>query len=421
MGGCDLGTNHRVVRTEHSVRRAFRTLASVVFFVTASANADERILVENVSALPKRVCSFELPLCVSAEKNVSNEHVLRALQDAETLFLSTRAWFDLPFLPRDAGTEKIEIRVLHGETAARVVLRHRSPFGGFDRASGVVEVGDAAFDACALREHFFASLVELTTLTTNPALDRDSQRAMGEVYARRFALCGREVTPYVRPLPPKTEPAPSTILVSSAAFYEWLDERASDGRLRAPHSFLALSPTSTPEANDRWNDDPDLFDVLRESTRGLFGTGTVLGSTLLRYAEHGVETGTLAATWAIPFPTAPRRLLGDPLRVGGAGVISIDAPSPLDGGRPPTLRVEANWESPAEMQVSALVETKEGSFHRVEIAGMSRAMNAQGTVVETANAKRIHIVVAYTGEWYAPLDPDLEFSDRGYAVSLAPE
>ncbi len=357
--------------------------------------------------LPRRVCSITDPVCVSGEAGVSSATLRHALERAESTVAAGRAWFDLPVLPVEYRSRKVEVRVRQGDLRPRVVVSHREDFGGFDHASGFLETGDAALASCAGEALFYEGLFRLFALATNPAADDASAVALARTEASIFDPCGR-------PLEEGDTRAREGRLLS-ASFTSWLDRTASDDRKRVPFSLRSLSPTKTPLEGARWRNEPDLLDVLRESTAGLYGMNTGLGDALSRYFSDEIQEGRLSPTWSIPFPVSPRRLIGESLRPGGAGLVAVEA----EGKR--GLRIEVEWESPAEMRVSARVVSRDGSAKIISLPAGSRATHAQGSIVDLSDAARVDVLVVHAGEWYGPIDPDGALNPRGYAVSVAGE
>lgn len=197
---------------------------------------------------------------------------------------------------------------------------------------------------------------------------------------------------------------------------------ASPGVLSA--SMLAAAASRTPPNAAFFDNEPDLFDVLRHS----------LDEELPRYADLMVDfalrralagdrdDGTRLPTlgfagsfarphfdWVIPFSTLPRRVLtGTPIAPSGMELIWLELDDAPMGA---AIGFRAEWEAPVSFQWRILLVDREGrEVRRFDVPFQERGRSADARVLRIDGAKAIIIAGVNVGgvELAHPFDPDIQ-------------
>lgn len=196
---------------------------------------------------------------------------------------------------------------------------------------------------------------------------------------------------------------------------------ASPGVLSA--TLLSAAASRTPPTSPRFDDEPDVFDVIRHS----------LDEELPRYADLMVDfalrrglsgdrddgtrfpalafAGSFARPrydWVIPFSSLPRRVLsGVPIAPSGEELIWIELDDAPMGA---TLGFRAEWEPPAAFQWRLLLVDRDGrDVRRIDVPLQERGRSADARVVRLDGAKAIVIAGVNIGgiDLAYPFDPDI--------------
>ncbi len=228
-------------------------------------------------------------------------------------------------------------------------------------------------DSCARDTAVAAAVARAARFRVAPATDEGAREAEASYLARLMVPCamGRldgidafQSHPdraFVDDATTSDARASAQFADGASLFYWWLDASYSATPGGLVRAIWALSPTMTVVGEERWRDEPDGIDVLRETFKEALTSGSRLedllsefGTTraLLGPAETGAELPearplgaalTPRMDWAIDWPTTPRRL-ASPIGIaptGSAYVLVRRAGAP-SGSR---LRLEAEWES----------------------------------------------------------------------------
>jgi hypothetical protein len=188
-------------------------------------------------------------------------------------------------------------------------------------------------------------------------------------------------------------------------------------------AIWAESATITPPGASRWNDEPDGYDVLRESFKNALTAGSTLDDLFRDFAvaRAFVRGDPAHVDWSVPWPLTPRRLMS---AVGvaptGAAYVSIDCAMRPPGAR---LRFEAEWEELARLDWSLIrVDGAGREMSRVLVPGRERGTSAQATLVDLDGVARVLAVASSAGDPRIPFDPDdYRLEAHGWVVSLASE
>jgi hypothetical protein len=182
---------------------------------------------------------------------------------------------------------------------------------------------------------------------------------------------------------------------------------------------LAAGPASPPDL--RFDNEPDVFDVLRASAGpkatdlGRFASTFALSRALLGRGRPDRNFGInpLAAEarvrfdWRIPLSSLPRHLaMGRPIGPFGATYTWVDLDRPT---KDLTLAVVATWEQPVSFAWT--LATLDGSGHllrRFDVPYVERATRAERTLVDFEGAEALVIAGLNLGDHGPsyPYDPD---------------
>jgi hypothetical protein len=201
-------------------------------------------------------------------------------------------------------------------------------------------------------------------------------------------------------------------------------------------SMVSAAASRTPPSAATFDDEPDVFDVLRHSLEEeLPRYADLMVDFALRRAlagdrDDGTRLPTLAFAgsfarphfdWVIPFSTLPRRVLsGTPIAPGGAELIWLDLDdAPVDAA----IGFRAEWEAPVAFQWRLLVIDREGrDVRRIDVTFQERGLDADARVLRLQGAKAIIIAGVNLGgvDLSYPFDPDIRpFEPSACTVYLA--
>jgi hypothetical protein len=388
-------------------------------------------------------CSFTRPVCVHAPLVLSAllPESLSLLEQAyERLVLALRLPAPVPdfdaggsdaldwYVGFDAAELAVEQEaLLPGRMdAAPVFCRSAATSGALLARDASLCVGEAmasALDAGEAPEIRRALALELWWITgSKTTLDvqilADAQRHPEQALAR-------------------DGPASPASVGSFALLLEMLETTrsvASPGTLTA--SLLSAAASRTPAGAARYDNEPDVFDVLRHSLdEEMPRYADLLVDFALRRAltgdrEDGTRLPSLAYAgsfarahfdWVIKYSSLPRRVLsGLPVAQSGVELIWVELDeAPLGAG----LGLRAEWEAPVAFQWRMLLIDAEGrEVRRMNVTFQERATSADGRVLRLDGAKALIIAGVNLGgvELAHPFDPDVApFEPAGCTVYLA--
>jgi hypothetical protein len=189
-------------------------------------------------------------------------------------------------------------------------------------------------------------------------------------------------------------------------------------------SLLSAAASRTPSSAARFDNEPDVFDVLRHS---LDEEPTRYADLMVDFAlrralagdrDDGTRLPTLGFAgafarpkfdWVIPFSSLPRRVLsGVPLAPSGAELIWIELDDAPLGA---TVGFRAEWEAPVAFQWRILLVDREGrDVRRIEVPFQERGRSADARVIRLDGAKAIIIAGVNIGgvDLTYPFDPDIQ-------------
>jgi hypothetical protein len=197
---------------------------------------------------------------------------------------------------------------------------------------------------------------------------------------------------------------------------------ASPGVLSA--SMLSAAASRTPPAAAMFDDEPDVFDVLRHSVdEELPRYADLMLDFALRRAragdrDDGTRLPTLAFAgafarphydWVIPFSTLPRRVLsGVPIAPSGAELIWVELDdAPLGAA----IGFRAEWEVPVAFAWRLMLIDRDGrEVRHIDVTFQERASSADARVLRLDGAKAMIIAGVNLGgvDLAHPFDPDIQ-------------
>lgn len=189
-------------------------------------------------------------------------------------------------------------------------------------------------------------------------------------------------------------------------------------------SLLSAASSRTAASSPYFNNEPDVFDVLRHS----------LDEELPRYADLMVDfalrralsgdrddgtrlpglafAGSFARPhfdWVVPFSTLPRRVLsGTPVAPSGAELIWVELDDAPLGA---VLGFRAEWEAPVAFQWRILLVDADGhDVRRIDVPLLERGTGVDARVVRLDGAKALLIAGVNLGgvDLVHPFDPDIQ-------------
>jgi hypothetical protein len=226
-----------------------------------------------------------------------------------------------------------------------------------------------------------------------------------------------------RPLVADREPDPSAV-GRFALLLEMLEttrSSASPGVLST--SMLSAAASRTPESAAAFDNEPDVFDVLRHSLdEELPRYADLMVDFALRRAlagdrDDGTRLPSLAFAgafarpqfdWVIPFSSLPRRVIsGTPVGPSGAELLWVELDDAPLGA---VIGFRAEWEAPVAFQWRILLVDRDGrDVRRVDVTFQERGRAADARVMRLDGAKALLIAGVNLGgiDLAYPFDPDI--------------
>jgi hypothetical protein len=398
-----------------------------------------------------RACSTRHPVCVQG-RGVSGASLLAVLASADAAWDVLTGALELPAPDADTDTGAYDVYVVPGVLGALTAASSRDPLSRIDRASAftLLDASLAAAGGCALDTAVASAVARAALFRASPATDAGSAVAESAYFARLAVPCAMTAPDGVEVFQSHAERAvPDTWVMDphdgarydrgASLFYWWLDATygASPGSL--VRALWSLSATSTPPGAERWNDEPDGWDVLRTSFKDALSGGSKVedlyaefgtSRALLGSRENGLELpearslGALLAPridWEIDWPAKPRRLASPvPIAATGSSYVLVHHAGARPGAR---LRVEAAWEQHAAIRWWVVKLDAQGrETGRVVVGAQPRATEAQMTVIDLDATADVLLAATNVGDPYAPMDPDDEtFEPHAWLLTLAEE
>ncbi len=380
---------------------------------TAAAEA-KPIVLETPPTLSDKACSFKRAICVHTR---AQEHsaALAALDALE------RAWEAGSVL--GVPTPTSYDAYVTGEPA-RSAIQRRDVLSSRDRAQAFSIIDSRAsgcsLDFAAARELYAAGALERT-----PSIDEGSLRAESAALARLAVPCAMIDGTVFQSHPDRAlvdlHVGPG-YEVGASLFFSWADGAFAKEPGRFITATWAFAETHTTSDFD-WNNEPDVFDVVRESLKDAVRTGSTVEDALEEFAIARATSFDAAPAlgWDVGFPNTPRTL-ASPVGIAetGASYVRVGTKGHKPGAR---FRMDALWEEHAKLRWVVVKLDAEGhELARYRANAPPKATEAHVQIVDVEDASALLVVATNVGNWTTPFDPDDEvWEPHGWLLTIAAE
>jgi len=346
-------------------------------------------------------CSARVPVCVQRGPDGPGSQALRALQALELAYERLVAALRLPApLPDDGhgGSDALDW-YLSGESHEFASERDALGSGTFDRAAAFC-VSGASEDALSLERNATLCVAEAIAKRLDPGETAAIQRAFAtELWWLTGEIGSLDVQAVddAQAHPERALAARSAGPNAAAALlFEFLESaRSSQPSAGLVTSLLAAAASRTEGGAFEWNNEPDVFDVLRHSLDEDTGKfATLLGEYAVSRAFLGDRddgahppflewAGAFARPrydWTIKFSSLPRRVRASrPIEPTGIELIWVDMDEVPIGV---SLGFESEWEAPVSFKWRLISIDDQGrEMARVDVPFQERGRSAEGRVV----------------------------------------
>ena len=375
-------------------------------------------------------CSARVPVCVQRGSAIPGADALSALSALELAYERVVQALGLPAPLGDdghGGSDALDW-YLDGEHHELVTERDALGLGGFDRAAGFC-VSAGGTDAALLERDATLCVGEVIAKRLAPGEPAAIQRAFA---TELWWITGRVTSLDVQAID-DTQRHPERALAargsepSAAAslLFDFLERARSSQRSGGlVTSLLSAAASTTPSGAFEWNDEPDVFDVLRHSldedtlrAATLFGQYGVsrafLGDrddgTHPPYGEWAGAFGRANYDWVIRFSSLPRRVRASrPIEPTGIELIWVDLDEVPIGV---SLGFESEWEAPVAFRWTLVSVDDHGQeMARVDVPFQERGRSSEGRVVNLMGVRAVLAIGVNMGgvDLSHPFDPDLD-------------
>jgi len=373
-------------------------------------------------------CSARRPVCVQGGQGSSGALALRALQALELAYDRIVGALNLPApLPDDGhgGSDALDW-YLTGEPGELVAERDATGSGTLDRAAAFCVAG-VSDDAQALERSATLCVGEALAKRLDPGEAPAIQRAFAnELWWLTGSIGSLDVQAVddAQAHPERALAARSTASSSAATLlFEFLESaRSSQASGGLVTSLLSAGASSTPGGAFEWNNEPDVFDVLRHSLdENTAKTATLLSDYAVSRAFLGDRddgthppflewAGTFARPrydWTLKFSSLPRRVRASrPIEPTGIELIWVDLDEVPIGV---SLGFESEWEAPVSFKWRLISVDDQGrEMARVDVPFQERGRSSEGRVVNLTGVRAVLAIGINMGgvDLGHPFDPD---------------
>jgi len=386
-------------------------------------------------------CSERVPVCVQRGAGGSGDSALRALAALELAYDRVVLALGIPAPLPDAGLGGSDALDLYLDSGAPELVVAHDP------------AGPSWFDSVAT----FCS----TSVSDDSLLQRDATLCVGEAVANRLAaaetpalrrafaselwwITGRVTALDVQAIddtqahPERALAAASAAPSAAAPLLLDLLERARSSQPAGGlvTALYAAAATQTSPGAWAWNDEPDVFDVLRHTLdEDTVRMATLMGDYAVARAflgtrddgthpPYGEWAGDFARAhydWVIRYSSLPRRVRSSRLiEPTGIELVWLDMDEVPLGA---SLGFQAEWEAPVAFQWRLISVDEHGQeMARVDVPFQERARSVEGRVVNLTGVRTVLAVGINMGgvDLAHPFDPDLDpFEPQACTVYFA--
>ena len=354
-------------------------------------------------------CSARVPVCVQRTADGSAAQALQALQALELAYERLVFALRLPAPLADdghGGSDALDW-YLSAEGAELVSERDVVAVGGLDRAAAFCLAG-ASDDAWSLERSATLCVGEAIAKRLDPGEVPAIQRAFAhELWwmTGRIGSLDVQAVDDAQAHPERALAARSAEPNAAATLlFEFLESaRSSQPPGGLITSLLSAAASRTEAGAFEWNNEPDVFDVLRHSLDEDTGkVATLLGEYAVSRAFLGDRddgthppflewAGAFARPrydWTIKFSSLPRRVRASrPIAPTGIELIWIDMDEVPIGV---SLGFESEWEAPVSFKWRLISVDDEGrEMARVDVPFQERGRSSEGRVVNLTGVRAV--------------------------------
>ncbi|HET7546065.1 MAG TPA: hypothetical protein VFK05_39620 [Polyangiaceae bacterium] len=373
-------------------------------------------------------CSAARPVCVHPSERSSAALALRALHALELAYERVVGVLSLPAPLSDDGHGGSDALDWYVDADDQVLWTERDALGlgSWDRAAAFCGAG-VSDDALALERSATLCVGEAIAKRLDPGEVPAIQRAFAtELWWLTGAVGALDVQAVddTQAHPERALAARSDEASAAATLlFDFLESaRSSQTSGSLVTSLLAAAASSTKGGALSWNNEPDVFDVLRHSldedtakTATLFSDYAVsrafLGArddgTHPPFLEWAGAFGRPRYDWTIKFSSLPRRVRASrPIDPTGIELIWVDMDEVPIGV---SLGFESEWEAPVSFKWRLISVDEQGSeMARVDVPFQERGRSSEGRVVNLTGVRAVLAIGINMGgvDLAHPFDPD---------------
>ena len=375
-------------------------------------------------------CSERVPVCVQRGSNVTGADALRALGALEAAYQRVVLALALPTPLADdghGGSDALDW-YLDADRSELSSERDALGSGGFDRAAAFCVSAASSDDWLLQRDATLCvgeAIAKRLAVGESSALQRAFATELWWITGRITALDVQAVDD-AQAHPERAVAGRSSASSAGAALLLDFLERArssqASGGLIA--SLFSAAADVTPGGALQWNDEPDVFDVLRHSLdedsaklASLFGQYAVSRAFLGdrddgTHPPFGAWLGAFGRPnydWVIKFTSLPRRVRASrPIEPTGMEMAWVDLDEVPLGV---SLGFESEWEAPVAFRWTLISVDENGQeMARVDVPFQERGRSAEGRVVNLTGVRAVLAIGVNMGgvDLAHPFDPDLD-------------
>lgn len=347
-------------------------------------------------------CSFDGRVCVHPAPGVSPAVARKALAALENAYRKLVDVLQLPAPLTDGGlggSNALDL-YLNADGSGALRSEHDAPeVTRFDSASAFCVLDGPALLERQATVCVGEAIAWRLDAGTTPAVRRGYAAHLWHIVGSPTALDDEELD--------DAQLHPELGLLRGALLFDLLDERRGQGHLAALGTALLGAAASKTAPNAwQWDNEPDVFDVLRHT----------LGDTPRKMAE---VMGDLAVTrafmdsrvrfdWSLPLSSLPRRVASQrAIYPTGSMYVWLGLDQPMQGE---TLAFQAEWEAPVTFYWTLVVVDAEGyELRRIAAPFKERATHVEQQLVNLEGAVGVIVVGMNLGgvDLAHPFDPDV--------------